>query len=83
MDVLLRHKAVLLRKENECLIVAMADPENAHARTDLATSAGYSITAVTEETAAPARAAVGLKERRAGAGCRGCDVWREGRKNGA
>ncbi len=51
MDVLLRHKAVLLRKENECLIVAMADPENAHARTDLATSAGYSITAVTEETA--------------------------------
>jgi hypothetical protein len=70
-------------EENGCLVVAMVDPGNAHAGTNLTTSAGYSISSVTEETAAPARAAVVLKERRASVGCRGCDDCRKGRKNGA
>jgi len=82
-NVLLRHKAVPLRKENGCLVVAMADPGNAHAETNLTTSAGHPISAVTEETAAPARAAVVLKVRGASARCRGCDDCGKGRKNGA
>ena len=45
-DVLLQHKAVPLRVEDGRLIVAMSDPNDIYARSDLTISAGYPITAV-------------------------------------
>lgn len=45
-DVLLRHKAVPLRVENGRLIVAMSEPNDVLARSDITISAGYPITPV-------------------------------------
>lgn len=45
-SVLLQHKAVPLRIEDGRLIVAMADPNDIYARSDLTISAGYPITTV-------------------------------------
>ena len=45
-DVLLQHKAVPLRIEDGRLIVAMTDPNDIYARSDLTISAGYPVTAV-------------------------------------
>ena len=46
-DVLVHHKAVPLRVEDGRLIVAMSDPNDVYARSDLAMSAGHPITPVT------------------------------------
>ncbi len=53
--VLLQHRAVPLRTEDGRLIVAMADPNDIHARSDLTISAGYPITAVVASEAAVRR----------------------------
>src|SRR5215210_6716108 len=45
-DVLLRHKAVPLRVENGRLIVAMSEPNDVYASSDLTISAGYPVTPV-------------------------------------
>ena len=45
-NVLLQHRAVPLRIEDGRLIVAMADPNDVYARSDLTISAGYPITTV-------------------------------------
>ena len=45
-EVLLQHKAVPLKVEDGRLIVAMTDPNDIYARSDLTISAGYPITAV-------------------------------------
>ena len=51
-DVLKQHKAVPLRIENGSLIVAMSEPNNIYARSDLTISAGYPVTPViSSETA--------------------------------
>ncbi len=45
-DVLLQHKVVPLRIEDGRLIVAMSDPNDIYARSDLTISAGYPVTVV-------------------------------------
>ena len=45
-DVLVRHRAMPLRVENGRLLVAMSDPNDVHARSDLTISAGHPITPV-------------------------------------
>ncbi len=45
-DVLIQHKAVPIRIDGGRLIVAMSDPNDIHARSDLTISAGYPITPV-------------------------------------
>ena len=45
-DVLIQHKAVPLRIEDGRLIVAMSDPNDIYARSDLTISAGFPVTAV-------------------------------------
>ncbi len=45
-DVLLQHQAVPIRIENGRLMVAMSEPNNIYARSDLTISAGYPVTPV-------------------------------------
>ncbi len=45
-DVLLQHKAIPLRVENGRLVVAMSDPNDVYARSELTVSAGYPVTPV-------------------------------------
>lgn len=45
-EALLKHNAVPIRVENGRLIVAMSDPEDIYARSDITISAGYPITPV-------------------------------------
>lgn len=54
-DVLLQHKAVPLRVDNGRLIVAMSEPNNIYARSDLTISAGYPVAPVVAAEDAVAR----------------------------